>query len=344
MSALFRKVSQVAVIGTATSIGWLLGYNRSHEKGGANFPAIETVSAASYQGSIVNTQVPDVVPVPSPNAPRIAQIMRFGFPSLSNVRSLNDYVLSYDTRNRIPYWVCEHLTAENVAKNPNVDRAKCDFHEDTSVHQYFRSENRDYKGSGFDRGHLAAAGNHRRSQEDCHETFLLSNMSPQMDSSGDVLSTSDRTDLGTFYPPVLTDVRKMKAQVGRGFNRDKWNDVEQYCRQLTKSYANVYVCTGPLFLPRREEDGKLYVKYQVIGQNHVSVPTHFYKVVVCESSTGELDLESFLLPNVEIDDSVPIASFHVPLETIERASGLLIFDKLSQKKFKKINGQKVGWF
>lgn len=311
MSALFCKVSQVAVIGTATSIGWLLGYNRSHEKGGANFPAIETVSAASYQGSIVNTQVPDVVPVPSPNAPRIAQIMRFGFPSLSNVRSLNDYVLSYDTRNRIPYWVCEHLTAENVAKNPNVDRAKCDFHEDTSVHQYFRSENRDYKGSGFDRGHLAAAGNHRRSQEDCHETFLLSNMSPQ---------------------------------VGRGFNRDKWNDLEQYCRQLTKSYANVYVCTGPLFLPRREEDGKLYVKYQVIGQNHVSVPTHFYKVVVCESSTGELDLESFLLPNVEIDDSVPIASFHVPLETIERASGLLIFDKLSQKKFKKINGQKVGWF
>lgn len=79
MSALFRKVSQVAVIGTATSIGWLLGYNRSHEKGGANFPAVETVSAASYQGSIVNTQVPDVVPVPSPNAPRIAQV------TLSNI-------------------------------------------------------------------------------------------------------------------------------------------------------------------------------------------------------------------------------------------------------------------
>ncbi|XP_063607610.1 endonuclease G, mitochondrial-like [Penaeus indicus] len=311
MSVLFRKISQVAVIGTATSIGWLLGYNKSHEKVRVGIPGIETVSAASHQGSVINTQVPDVVPLPAPNAPRIAQIMRFGFPSLSNVRSLNDFVLSYDTRNRIPYWVCEHLTAESVAKNPNVDRAKCNFHEDASVHQYFRAENRDYKGSGFDRGHLAAAGNHRRSQEDCDETFLLSNMSPQ---------------------------------VGRGFNRDKWNDVEQYCRQLTKSYANVYVCTGPLFLPRREEDGKLYVKYQVIGQNHVSVPTHFYKVVVCESNTGELDLECFLLPNVEIDDSVPIASFHVPLETIERASGLLIFDKLNQKKFKKINGQKVGWF
>lgn len=43
-----------------------------------------------------------------------------------------------------------------------------------------RSENRDYKGSGFDRGHMAAAGNHRLSQKDCHETFLLSNMAPQV--------------------------------------------------------------------------------------------------------------------------------------------------------------------
>lgn len=66
--------------------------------------------------------------------------MRFGFPGLTNVRSLDDYVLSYDTRTRIPYWVCEHLTAAGVTKNPNVDRSKCDFHEDLSVHEYFRCE------------------------------------------------------------------------------------------------------------------------------------------------------------------------------------------------------------
>ena len=29
---------------------------------------------------------------------------------------------------------------------------------------------------------------------------------------------------------------------------------------------------------RMESDGKLYVKYEVIGKNHVSVPTHFFKV------------------------------------------------------------------
>ena len=65
--------------------------------------------------------------------------MRYGFPSLTNVRARSDYVISYDTRNRVPYWVCEHLTADRVAKNPEVDRAKSDFHVDPSIHAYFRS-------------------------------------------------------------------------------------------------------------------------------------------------------------------------------------------------------------
>ena len=34
--------------------------------------------------------------------------------------------------------------------------------------------------SGFDRGHLAPAANHRLNQEVCNETFLLSNMAPQV--------------------------------------------------------------------------------------------------------------------------------------------------------------------
>ena len=48
--------------------------------------------------------------------------------------------------------------------------------------------------SGFDRGHLAAAGNHRASLEDCQETFYYSNMAPQ---------------------------------VGEGFNRGAWNSLEK---------------------------------------------------------------------------------------------------------------------
>ena len=64
--------------------------------------------------------------------------MRFGFPSLQNVRSMSDYVMSYDTRNRVPYWVFEHLNEESLKKTDDVDRSKCDFHEDLSIHEYFR--------------------------------------------------------------------------------------------------------------------------------------------------------------------------------------------------------------
>lgn len=81
----------------------------------------------------------------------------------------------------------------------------------------FRSNNSDYKHSGYDRGHLAAAGNHKANQKHIQQTFLLSNMAPQ---------------------------------VGKGFNRHSWNRLEKYVRKLTKVYKEVYCCTGPLYLPR----------------------------------------------------------------------------------------------
>lgn len=81
----------------------------------------------------------------------------------------------------------------------------------------YRSQNTDYKKSGYDRGHLAAAGNHKGNQKHCEQTFVLSNMAPQ---------------------------------VGVGFNRDYWNKLEKHVRKLTKMNKNVYCCTGPLYLPR----------------------------------------------------------------------------------------------
>ena len=138
----------------------------------------------------------------------------------------------------------------------------------------------------------------------------------------------------------------MAPQVGKGFNRDKWEHPERYVRKLTKLYRNVYCCTGPLYLPHREDDGKMYVKYQVIGQNNVAVPTHFFKIVVMENESKDLEMDAFVLPNQEIHDSTPLDNFRVPPESVERASGLLFFDRLNRDRLVKINGQimKKGWF
>lgn len=48
------------------------------------------------------------------------------------------------------------------------------------MHVFHRATNADYKGSGFDRGHLAAAGNHKWSQKAMEDTFYLSNVAPQV--------------------------------------------------------------------------------------------------------------------------------------------------------------------
>jgi len=133
----------------------------------------------------------------------------------------------------------------------------------------------------------------------------------------------------------------MSPQVGAGFNRDKWEHLERYTRGLTKVYRNVYVCTGPLYLPKADpEDGKSYIKYQVIGKNNVAVPTHFFKVIVGEmEGSGDLEMEAYVLPNEKIPDHVPIQTFQVPPDSIERAAGLLFFNKVSRSHFKKINGK-----
>ena len=157
-------------------------------------PIFGTVSASTaLSPPITPSEVPvpigkdalDIPPEPRPGISRVAEIMRFGFPGLDNIRShrwryhypskrlyhiapfcniimliyispfsqlldssftfTRDYILSYDRRNRTAHWVFEHLTRESVARNDNVDRAKSSFIEDQSIHPYFRSRNSDYK-------------------------------------------------------------------------------------------------------------------------------------------------------------------------------------------------------
>ncbi|KAK7872798.1 hypothetical protein R5R35_011921 [Gryllus longicercus] len=275
-------------------------------------PIFGTVSAATpiENSNALVSSVSDVDVTKPLSTSRVSQIMKFGFPGLDNIRSFDDYVLSYDRRNRVAHWVFEHLTAETVKHNDAVDRSKCQFTEDQSIHPYFRSVNKDYKGSGFDRGHLAAAGNHKSSQKHIEQTFFLSNMAPQ---------------------------------VGEGFNRHAWNRLERHVRKLTKVYPNVYVCTGPLYLPRKEADGKTYIKYQVIGANSVAVPTHFFKVIVGEREDKALEMEAYVMPNQAISDDTPLHVYQVPPDSIERAAGLLFFDRISRDKLRSINGRKTTY-
>ncbi len=197
------------------------------------------------------------------------------------------YVLAYDGRTRHANWVYEELTASSL--EGEAERSGLDFMEDPLIPLSMRATKEDYKGSGFDRGHLRPAANARSSLQAMKESFYLSNITPQ-------------------HPQL---------------NRKYWIKLERYVRELTKTYAIVYVITGPLFLPEKAEDGKKYVRYQVIGENNVAVPTHYFKVIRGKKD-GVIKTEAFIIPNQPIEQSVPLENFSVTLEKVERSAGIVL--------------------
>lgn len=222
-----------------------------------------------------------------------AGLFEYGFPGpVSDLATRSALVSSYDRRLRNPHWVVEHITPTSLAQREG-DRKHSVFAEDDSVPAPFRAKLKDYFRSGYDRGHQVPAADCKWSQRAMDDTFYLSNMCPQ---------------------------------VGEGFNRDYWAHFEDFCRRLTDRYPSVRIVTGPLYLPRRDPaDGKWYTKYEMIGNPpSVAVPTHFYKVIFAEDGRagGNVALGAFVLPNAPIPNQKPITDFEVPLEAVERASGL----------------------
>lgn len=236
-----------------------------------------------------------------------AGLFDYGFPGpISDLATRSALISSYDRRLRNPHWVVEHITPESLAAK-NGDRKHSSFVEDEGVPEKFRARLKDYFRSGYDRGHQVPAADCKWSQQAMNDTFFLSNMCPQ---------------------------------VGEGFNRDYWAHFEDFCRRLTNQYPSVRIVTGPLYLPRKDPaDGKWYVKYEMIGNPpNVAVPTHFYKVIFAEDGRagGDVALGAFVLPNAKIPNEKPITDFEVPLEAVERASGIEFATKLPVQRRRRL--------
>ncbi|TKY88360.1 hypothetical protein EX895_002712 [Sporisorium graminicola] len=240
------------------------------------------------------------------------------------------YVSSYDRRLRHPSWTAEHLTAASLQRPPGSkpDRSNSVFKEDQRIPELFRAKMADYFRSGYDRGHMVPAADAKSSQLAMDETFLLTNIAPQ---------------------------------VGVGMNRDYWAHTEDFVRRLTSRFADLYVFTIPLYLPRQYPDGKFRVSYEVIGNPpNVAVPTHFAKVILGVGQArdgngapgpkpewkgalskvglggGTMALGAFVMPNSVIPNEAPLESFAVPIETVERAAGLTLFPPAVKGAAKKL--------
>jgi endonuclease G len=136
-----------------------------------------------------------------------------GYPHLDNDSSqllkYSGFHLAYSELHEQAAWVAYILTAEMVL-NGVVERTD-NFRPDTNIAS-FSASLADYRGSGYDRGHLAPAGDMQWSKEAMNESFLMSNMSPQVPQ----------------------------------FNRQMWRYLESYVRDWAVDNDSIYVVTGPV--------------------------------------------------------------------------------------------------
>jgi endonuclease G len=119
------------------------------------------------------------------------------------------YTVSYNSDWKTPNWVAYELTKEEVEGTvPRYDA----FLPDPEVSHENSATTYDYSNSGWDRGHMAPAGDMKWSEQAMKESFYLSNICPQ----------------------------------NKNLNSGVWNDLEIQVRKLARQKGKIYVVCGPI--------------------------------------------------------------------------------------------------
>lgn len=141
-----------------------------------------------------------------------SEYAKYGIPGESGtLLCRKGYLLAHSPDRKVPIWVAEHLTREKASAS--LERTN-DFRPDPDIKAGERAELSDYKGSGYDRGHMAPAGDMRWDQQAMSESFYLTNMVPQ---------------------------------TGKGMNQGIWKDLEEKVRLWALNRGEVYIYTGPIY-------------------------------------------------------------------------------------------------
>lgn len=129
------------------------------------------------------------------------------------------YTVSYNSDHKIANWVAYELTGQE-AKSKKAERSN-KFVPDPMVNSV-SATNEDYTRTGFDRGHLAPAGDMKWSAKAMRESFYLSNICPQ--------------------EPAL--------------NRGIWKDLEEQARLWAIEDGSLLIVTGPVLTDDMRRLGK----------------------------------------------------------------------------------------
>lgn len=187
------------------------------------------------------------------------------------------FTISYNYKYKQSNWVAYELKSVHLIK---LVKRKNKFTPDPYLMGLTASD-KDYKKTGYDRGHLAPASDMSYSNETMKESFYYSNISPQNPS----------------------------------FNRGIWKRCEEQVRNWIQDDQPLYIVTGPI----------LTKNLNVIGNNRVSIPKYFYKVVL-DYSIPDIKSIAFLIPNIRSNEK--LSNYAISIDSLESLTNIDFFYKL----------------
>lgn len=168
----------------------------------------------------------------------------------------NEYSMSYNRSKGGPNWVSWHTDASDLG---DLERGK--FAPDPELPASWQIRPNDYKGSGYDRGHLCPSGDRTASRDANNATFYMSNMLPQT----------------------------------AALNQHPWADLENYLREQIRSGNEIYQVAGGAGVAKTIAGGKVTVP-QVCWKVAVIMPEGAGDLKRINAGTRVL---AVVMPNVE---------------------------------------------
>ena len=201
-----------------------------------------------------------------------------------NLISHNYYSLSYSEEHKQAEWVYYKLNASQL--NPTVKR-KNNFRKDPKVIKNSAALN-DYKGSGYDRGHLAPAADMKYNSNSMSESFYLSNVSPQ----------------------------------SANFNRGIWKKIEKQIRDWSYMYGELIVITGPIL--ECENFGKIGTNRVTIPKWYYKVvidPNNYKRnlAILIENTGSSNSVKSYVITIDQLEEFSGIDFFYRLPDLIEES-------------------------
>jgi endonuclease G len=197
------------------------------------------------------------------------------------------YVMSYSNKTHTANWVSWQLNKSWIGTADRQDNFRPD---DALPAAWYKVRPNDYTGSGYDRGHIAPSADRTRNEADNSNTFLMTNMMPQV--------------------PEL--------------NRGVWSDLEEYCRELVQQGKELFVA-GPM--GKNGSIGKKE-KIAVPAKNWKVIVVLDRSGLGMQGVTAKTRTIAVMMPNDASVNGKGWKSFRVPVKQVERETGLNFFSNV----------------